>query len=386
MRVRWFLLIIFVLASSSTITAQTNEEALLVLRHDYLLSVYGAVWNQDETKILTWSNSPFLGDQNIHKVRLWDAITGDMLLVIPLEEEVFKAQWSADETRVLTVSNTAEPCQDCHFRVQLWDAVTGKLLLTVAQEDSINSMEWSADETRLLTASNKGIVRVWNISTGTAELDVSFSTGTEAVTTARWNHDETQILAASWYAETVGIWNANTGANQVTLNLPASSMWAAWSPDETQVATWGKDNTVLFWDLAHQEVTLTLSHPTPVDWILWHPYAPQVLTICKYGNDNIARVWDSSTGELLLSLPHEAMIGGARWNADGTRILTWTRTSSETSTTSTIRVWDGTTGEVLFTLNPDNEDIISAKWNKDETRLLLNSEEGNASVWEVDLK
>ena len=73
--------------------------------------MWGAVFNRDESRILTWSED--------NTARLWDAATGQEV-VAPLrhEDEVWGAAFNGDESRILTWSwdNTA----------RLWDAATGQ--------------------------------------------------------------------------------------------------------------------------------------------------------------------------------------------------------------------------------------------------------------------
>ena len=62
-------------------------------------SVYGAVFNRDESRILTWSDDK--------TARLWDAGTGQPLgPALQHEDAVRGAVFSRDESRILTWSTT----------------------------------------------------------------------------------------------------------------------------------------------------------------------------------------------------------------------------------------------------------------------------------------
>ena len=63
-------------------------------QHD--ASVYGAAWNKDETKILTWSDDK--------TARVWDAASGKPVFSLTHDASVRGAAWNKDETKILTWS------------------------------------------------------------------------------------------------------------------------------------------------------------------------------------------------------------------------------------------------------------------------------------------
>jgi WD40 repeat protein len=128
--------------------AATGQEVLPPLRHEDL--VRGAVFSDDENRILTWSDDK--------TARLWDAATGqEMLPPLRHKRSMGGADFSDDENRILTWSDDGT--------ARLWDAATGQEVLPpLRHEDAVWGAAFSDDESRILTWSDDGTARLWDIS------------------------------------------------------------------------------------------------------------------------------------------------------------------------------------------------------------------------------
>jgi WD40 repeat protein/DNA-binding SARP family transcriptional activator len=364
--------------------AETGVELLALSGHTDGLRQ--AIWNRDESCILTASHDG--------TARVWDAETGLELVILSGHTDwIFQAMWNRDESRILTAS------EDGTARV--WDAETGAELLTLsAHAEWVFQAVWSSDGSRVLTAGCdygmssyclEGTARVWDAETGAELLTLPCRAGAFQ---AMWNADESLILTAgcdrdSGYRCLEGaarVWDvsaalntgAETGAELFTLLGHTDGVWGVmWNADESRILTASDDGTARVWDVERggkaQSVTLS-GHTDDIRQAIWNRDGSRILTA---SHDGAARVWDAETGAELVTLSgHAAEIRQAVWNSDKSRILT-------ASFDGTARVWDAETGDELLVLSGHMDYVDQAVWNSDESRILTASFDGTARVWDA---
>ncbi len=66
----------------------------------------------------------------------------------------------------------------------------------------------------------------------------------------------------------------------------------------------------------------------------------------------------------------------ATWNRDESKILT-------NSDDGTARIWDAASGEELVTLTGHTNIVLAATWNRDESKILTRSADGTARIWDA---
>jgi WD40 repeat protein len=76
----------------------------------------------------------------------------------------------------------------------------------------------------------------------------------------------------------------------------------------------------------------------------------------------------------LFTLAHKGGVEGATWNKTEDHILSW-------SGDGTAKVWDAKTGEKLFTLTEDGRYVVFARWNQDESRILVGTWNGLVRIY-----
>jgi hypothetical protein len=189
-------------------------------------TVHGAVWNADESRILSWS---FDGS-----AKLWDA-DGNAIdtLSHDHDDRVWGATWNRTESRILSWggdsrSNTGS--------ARLWDA-DGNLLATLPHDDDVvHGATWSADESRILTWSHDGSVKLWD--TDSAAL-VTFNPDS-AVEGVTWNADATRLRSWDWGS--AKLWGA--GGNLLTaLPHDGAIQDVTWNSHDSRIFARG-DSTV----------------------------------------------------------------------------------------------------------------------------------------------
>ncbi|MEM7125694.1 MAG: effector-associated domain EAD1-containing protein [Chloroflexota bacterium] len=320
--------------------------------------VFQALWNKDESRILTYSSDDF--------AKVWDADTGEALTIIEGHAgDIRFAKWSADETKILTLSNDDT--------VRVWNSITGEELVILDGLNGVSQATWNADGSKIVTIDRLWSPKVWDAETG-QEL-ASLDGHRRRVYQAEWNADGTKIVTCSG-DHTARVWDAETGSELTILNGHTDRVsQAKWSSDESKLLTISYDHTARVWDtLTGQELGIMEGHTGEVISAQWSKDESMILTISK---DKTASVWDTDTGQAISILDgHTGEVRSAIWSADESKVLT-------ASSDRTARVWDVTTGQVISILEGHSGEVWSAKWSKDEVRILTLSSDRTARVWDT---
>jgi WD40 repeat protein len=134
-------------------------------------AVSGAVFNHDESRILTWSWD--------RTAQVWDAHTGQKLgQALQHSGPVNGAMFNHDESRILTWSSDQT--------AQVWDTRSGQKLGPALKHDGrVKGAVFNHDESRILTWSEDHTTEVWfldadlDFPANSVELWIDVSTATE---------------------------------------------------------------------------------------------------------------------------------------------------------------------------------------------------------------
>ncbi|MCP3956627.1 MAG: TIR domain-containing protein, partial [bacterium] len=133
--------------------------------------VWGAVFSGDDTRVLTWSDNrnfsygieemPAFTDFR-GRGQVWDAATGETIgPALEHQGKVFGAVFNGDDTRVLTWSSD--------HTARLWDAATGETIGSPLEHlGEVRGAVFSGDDTRALTWGEDNTARLWDTATGLA--------------------------------------------------------------------------------------------------------------------------------------------------------------------------------------------------------------------------
>jgi conflict system STAND superfamily ATPase/WD40 domain-containing protein len=155
-------------------------------------TVRGALFNHDESRILTWSSD--------RTARLWDARTGQHIGAAMQHQGVVEgAQFNHDESRILTWS--------FDHTARLWDARTGQQIGPALQHPGmVVGAQFNHDESLILTWSFDHTARLWDARTG-QQIGPALQ-HQDTVEGAQFNHDESRIL--TWSEDhTARVWLLN---------------------------------------------------------------------------------------------------------------------------------------------------------------------------------
>ena len=171
-----------------------------------------------------------------------------------------------------------------------------------------------------------------------------------------------------------------TSRLRTTLHGHDGGLWAlAVSGDGTRLATVSMDGTAKVWDLATNQVLLTL--PTHVTdnlvgtGAVFTPDGKQLLTI---SSDNSATLWDLSNGKPVFILHgHSAPVTSVAISPDGKLLAT-------ASDDKSVKLWDAATGREIKTLTGNDGVRLVLAFSPDGKRLFGgNDETGIAIAWEI---
>ncbi len=402
----------FVLTGSDDMTAKlwdvANPAEPVVLR-GHNSEVTCVAFSRDDHALFT-------GDDNGNGF-LWNSQGKQLFSLRGHNGKIVSAVFSPDGKRLLTASTDNSVAQ--------WDVESGKELLPLVlrHPGAVTALDLAPDGRRAITACEDGRIRRWDVEratiVGTLELNgapvstVSISPDGRRVVTASAEDRAVRIFdlnsgreatrpgdaqhslidleahgALAWSAVfspdsrrvlTVGgngarIWDAETGAEGMSLSPNGAMAAASFSPDAQLVVTGSWDNSAKIWEAATGKVLrkLTGEHHGYVNSAVFSPAGDKILTA---SDDHTAKLWNAATGEVLLSLDeHSDRVRQAAFSRDGSKIVTG-------SSDKTAIVWDAATGKKLQTLAGHEWSVQAVAFSQDGSRVITGSEDNSARIW-----
>jgi len=255
-----------------------------------------AQWSPDGSRIATTS-----GDRT---ARVWDAVTGEQLLILDHPEKPVYFDWSPDGTRIVTGS------EDGPGRV--WDVTSGELLLEIPNGWLIPS--WSPDGSRLVGSGWDLIATVHDATTG--KILTTLGEGDCFLHRPSWSPEGDRIVTACATFPTdiyldgntpAFIWDAATGEVLATLDSDdGRTVSVEWSPSGDRIVAGYENGTTKVWDVASGEPLLTFAGHKTLLWdVTWSPNEKRVVSSDQSG---VVKVWDAATGDEFLSFTTRATL------------------------------------------------------------------------------
>jgi WD40 repeat protein len=300
------------------------------------------------------------------------------------ERSVNSAAFSPDGSRIVTASEDKT--------ARIWDAASSKEVAVLrGHEESVVSAAFSPDGSRMATASWDNTARIWDAATGK---EIAVLRGhKESVNSAAFSPDGSRIVTAS-RDNTARIWDAATGKEIAVLRGHRNAVTsAAFSPDGSRVVTASEDKTARLWDAARgKKITVLRGHKYHLSSAAFSPDGSRIVTASE---DKTARIWDAARGKKIAVLRgHEGYVNSAAFSPDGSHIVTasWDRTA---------RIWDIAGGKrnpgrrlrfffvsraintEIAVLRDHGNNVTSAAFSPDGSRIVTASEDKTARVWNV---
>jgi WD40 repeat protein/DNA-binding SARP family transcriptional activator len=310
-------------------------------------AVTSVAWSPDGTRIASSST-----DNSVH---VWDASTGEELLVIDLPEGItgnifdwaLSVKWSPDGGNLLTVSGDRFLLGSQDYDITLWDARSGEQVVAI---ELPNQAEPEAGE-------------------GVSTNFYHYATAAAAAFAPKGGR-----LATIGGDNTAIVWDTSLQTQELVLTGHENDVnGVAWSPDEAHLATASEDGTARIWDAQTGEELLVLrGHEGAVNVVVWSPDGAQLATA---GDDGTVRFWDAETSEVVRTMePNAGIVWSLAWSPDGSQLATGTDDAC-------IRIWEIVSGEVVAELNGHGNFVAHLAWSPVDDRLASAGAGGTVRTW-----
>jgi WD40 repeat protein len=302
--------------------------------------------------------------------KLWDPETGQILLSI--NEPANRVAFSPDGQRLVTADRGQKRT------ATVWDAHSGQKLLMLELAGEPLGVAFSPDGHRLATTSGDGIARIWDAASGRQIFNLTGHSG--GVDGVAFSPDGHHLATSSWDG-TVKIWDALSGQELLTLTGHAGPVYCVvFSRDGWRLATGSNDRTVRVWDARPIQEPLALKgHTVPVYCVAFSPDGRQLATS---GADRTVRVLDVGTGrELLPPKEHPGYVSSVAFSPDGERLAG--AGGDGMGRAGLAMVWEVRSGRELHTLRGHTAPMQRVVFSPDGQRLATTSFDETTMVWDL---
>jgi WD40 repeat protein/serine/threonine protein kinase len=246
----------------------------------------------------------------LHRLIIWDPVSGTRLHTFNVNGYVFVAEYSPDGKRLVANGGGTG--------IQILDAVTGGSLgpLRVPKQ-ALRCADWSADGKYIVTGGEDNIGRLWDAATKKVLKTFKHEVAIRDIT---FSPDGKQVVTAS-DDRTAVVWDRASGKKLLTIEPGGAVYSVAFSPDGKYILTGATHPTVKLWDATDGSLVRTLEgHGMTVSAVTFSPDGQRILT---GSYDRTAKLWDTATGKELISFEgHTNTLTSVAFSPDGRMIAT----------------------------------------------------------------
>jgi WD40 repeat protein len=345
--------------------ADTGREKLVLRGHT--LAVNGVAFSPDGRRLATASSDS--------TIRVWDVPTGKQMLALAAPAPIaWQVTFSPDGRRLASAGSDPE--------AHVWDAATGQKLLVLRghtgsinggwKTRGVNSVAFSPDGRRLATAGDDQTVRVWNAATGQQQLVLLGHT--DRVQAVRFSPDGRRLVSGG--DQTIRLWDITCEQESLTLQHRGGGRTVLFSPDGRRLASAGFGSFVPIWDTATGQELLRIHTHTGV--VMGLAFSPDGRRLAL-ADDQAVRLWDTTTGKEVLALRvPESSINSVGFSPNGRRLAT-------AGDDHKVRVWDTATGQELLSLLGHTDGVTGVTFSPDGSRLATASIDLTVRLWDAGI-
>jgi len=338
-------------------------------------------WTTNKSPLTyTWaSNSQHVAmSGSLGVVEVWN-IAGDKpkltlgTPVKPASGKWYAANWargfvsvtfSGDGERLATGSG--------HHRVRLWDAETGQPSAVFEHADGVKSADFGPDDRTLVTVQTDGIVRHWVINSKDSTLIADASDDESAAHVS----PDRRMVAVVTPQKKIEIRRAEDG----TLSHTASPKpvpkhrTLRWGPQGKRLAWIAEDDTIRIFSLAEKKIVETITPKQPPRNFSWSPDGEKIGAV----DEKSIRIWARGEEKPATVIPTDGPHNGPSWSSDGRRIFTVWASGPQ----GIISSWDVASGRELWRVKGTNWGWPTC--GPDGKLVAANSQSGEINVFSAD--
>lgn len=261
----------------------------------------------------------------------------------------------------------------------------------------VNRANDSAVPLRLVTGSGSGEIKLWDLDAG--ELITIIADNSGRILSVAANVDGSLIASGSgngtlkvWPVEAIASQKSQTNLRGRALKATGPAMTAlAFHPTNPNLLISGdRTGTLHVWDIARNQITLTLASSPPtsnsstssnaaqnVSEIVSLSVSPDGRYVASASNSNFIHVWDIETGRLIQTLSgHSSVVTDVAFSPDG-QVL------ASSSEDQTVKTWNWVEGRMHCTLSEQTGPIQSIAFTDGGDTLISGSDDGTVRAWDL---